>query len=283
MVCIASAAGIAVVVVSPSFADSLLVSTTPASAGMGGAYGAVAADNGAILLNPAGMSAAPRYGAETAYLYNNPYSENRIDVSVVDSVTAAVGVGVGFYTDTYHLSSLKVERDTYALALSMGEPGIFSAGITGRMDQFTKGISGSSGTLGYGVLFSPDLPFLNISLAALNVTKVKGSPEQLPPRLIDVGISMFLQGMLTLAFDAIRDLDIKTAKNVDFHLGGEVVVIHQVALRGGYAWRETTGGNDYSAGLAWKAPRFTLSYTFVGGLGNQYGNTQLVSFTVYPF
>jgi hypothetical protein len=269
--------------VSLSFADSLLVSTTPASTGMGGAYGAVAADNAAILLNPAGISAKSRYGADIGYLYNNPNTENRLDISVVDSVTAAVGAGFGYYMDTYHISSLKIQRNTSALALSMGEPGAFSAGITGRMDQFTKGISGNSGTLGYGIIFSPYLPFLNISLAGLNLTKIQGHPEQLPPRLVDAGISLLLHDVLTLAFDGVRNLDIKTGKNIDYHAGGEIIFVNQIALRGGYAWNETIDSKGYSAGVAWVAPRFTLSYTFAGDVGNNKDNTQLISFTLYPF
>ncbi len=281
---IATLIAIVTAVASPSRADSLLDATTPASAAMGGAYGAVAADNGAILLNPAGMSATRRYGAGAAYLFNNPYSESRIDLSVIDSVTSSLGVGFGYYRDKYHLSSLSVHRDTYALALSMGEPGLFSAGVTGRLDQFSQGLSGSSGTLGYGILFSPDLPFLNISLAALNLTRVKGNRGQLPPRLIDAGISLLLQGTVTVAFDAVKDLDITTNKNIDYHLGGEVMIINQIALRAGYVWHVATKINDVSAGIAWKVQRFSLSYAFIGGSGNgPYGNTQLISFTVYPF
>ncbi len=266
-----------------SYADSLLNSTTPGSAGMGGAYGAVATDNGAILLNPAGISAKARYGADILYLYNNPNTENRLDFTIVDSVTSSLGAGFGYYMDSYKLSSLKIQRNTYALALSLGDPGIFSAGVTGRMDQFTQGLSGDSGTLGYGIILSPDLPFLNISLAGLNLTKIKGHPEQLPPRLVDAGISILLHSVLTLAFDAIKNLDIKTGKNIDYHTGGEVVFINQIAVRGGYAWLETTNTKNYSAGVAWYGPRFTLAYTFVGDVGNDRNNNQLISFTMYPF
>lgn len=266
-----------------SSADSTILYTTPQSAAMGGAFGSIATDNSAIILNPAGMSAQKRYGAHVGYLYTNPDTESRVDFSAVDSYTSQLGVGAEYIKDYYKISSLSVERDTYVTALSMGEPGVFSAGITGRWDQFAHGISGNAESLGYGIIFSPDLPFLNLSVAGLNLTRIKGSREELPPRLIDAGISMFLQGILTISFDAVKNLEISTGKNMDYHAGGEIVLVKQIALRGGYAWMSTVNDKTYSAGFAWDAPRFTLSYTFVGDVMHQSNNVQLVAFTLYPF
>ncbi|MGB9735443.1 MAG: hypothetical protein ACP5JP_04390 [bacterium] len=265
------------------YADSLLLTTTPGSAGMGGAFGSLANDNGAIIINPAGISATKRYGAEVGYLNTNPYTGSRLDLSVVDSVTSPVGAGFGYYRESYNESSLKIQKNVYALALSMGEPGIFSAGITGRLDQFTHGLSGQAETLGYGIIFSPGVPFLNISLAGLNLTRIKGNREQLSPRVIDTGISMLLHGIFTIAFDAVKNLDVDADKSMDYHAGGEIVIAHQVAFRGGYAWETAENTKTYSAGIAWDAPRFTLAYTFVGDVEHQKDNTQLVSFTLYPF
>jgi hypothetical protein len=265
------------------YADSLLLTTTPASAGMGGAFGSIADDNGAIIINPAGISATKRYGAEVGYLNTNPYTGSRIDLSVVDSVTSPAGAGFGYYRDSYKESSLTIEKNVYALALSMGEPGVFSAGITGRLDQFTRGLRGQSETLGYGIIFSPGVSFLNISVAGLNLTRIRGTREQLAPRLVDTGISMLLHGIFTIAFDAVKNLDVDTTHNVDYHAGGEIVIVNQVAFRGGYAWEQAENTKTYSAGIAWKAPRFTLAYSFVGNVENQKENTQLVSFTLYPF
>lgn len=267
----------------PGYSDSLLLATTPASAGMGGAFGSIANDNGAIIINPAGISATKRYGVEIGYLNTNPYTGSRVDLSVVDSVTSPVGAGFAYYRDSYNESALSIRRNIYALALSMGEPGIFSAGITGRLDQFTQGLGGQSETLGYGIIFSPGVPFINVSVAGLNLTRIKGTGEQLAPRLIDTGISMLLHGVFTIAFDAVKNLDVDTTHNIDYHAGGEIVVINQIAFRGGYAWEQAENTKTYSAGIAWKAPRFTLAYSFVGNVENQKENTQLVSFTLYPF
>lgn len=271
----------------PSFADSTLLFTTPASAGMGGAFGAVADDNSAIILNPAGISVNKRYGTDIGYLYGNSGTEHRLDLSVVDSITSPLGVGIAYYRDSYNQllnkSLQKIQRTTYAFAMSMGKPGVLSFGITGRRDHFTQGISGESETLGYGIIFSPGLPFLNLSIAGLNLTRIKGSPEQLPPRLIDAGISLLLHGILTVAFDAVKNLDIKTGKNIDYHAGGQVLLVHQIAVRAGYAWQETMHDKSYAAGIAWYAPRFKLAYTYTGDVGNQEVNRQLISFTLYPF
>ncbi len=266
-----------------SIADSLFLYSTPASAGMGGAFGSIANDNSAIIINPAGISATKRYGAALGYLYTNPYTGSRIESSVVDSTTSQLGAGFGYYRDSYKVSSLSIQRNTYALALSMGEPGIFSAGVTGRMDHFIQGLSGQSETLGYGVIFSPGVSFLNLSIAGLNLTRIRGTREQLPSRLIDAGISMFLHGVLTIAFDAVKNLDVNTTKNIDYHAGGELVLVNQIAFRGGYAWEEAENTKTFSGGIAWKAPRFTIAYTYVGDVQNQKNNTQLVAFTLYPF
>ncbi len=265
-----------------SIADSLFLYSTPASAGMGGAFGSIANDNSAIIINPAGISAKQRYGAEVGYLNTNPYG-SRIESSVVDSVTSQLGAGFGYYRDNYKESSMSINRNTYALALSMGKPGILSAGITGRFDQFTRGLSGQSESLGYGLIFSPGLSFLNLSIAGLNLTRIKGTREQLPPRLIDAGISMLLHGVLTIAFDAVKNLDVDADRSMDYHAGGEIVVVTQIAFRGGYAWENAENTKTYSAGIAWEEPRFTLAYTYVGDVQNRQNNTQLVSFTIYPF
>lgn len=257
--------------------------TTPGSAGMGGAFGSIANDNGAIIINPAGISSTKRYGAGIGYLNTNPYTGSRLDLSVVDSVTSPVGAGFGYYRESYNKSSLKIQQNIYALALSIGEPGIFSAGITGRLDQYTSGLSGQAETIGYGIIFSPGVSFLNLSIAGLNLTRVRGTREQLPPRIVDTGISMLLHDILTISFDTVKNLDVDADKSIDYHAGGEIVIVHQVAFRGGYAWETAEGTKTYSAGIAWQAPRFTLAYTFVGDVEQQKNNTQLVSFTVYPF
>ncbi len=267
-----------------SFADSLYLYATPASAGMGGAFGSIANDNAAIIMNPAGISATKRYGAETGYLYTSPYSGSRLDFSAVDSTTSEVGAGFGYYRDTYQLPSEEyVQRNTYAFALSAGEPGIVSFGMTGRMDLFTRGLSGQAESLGYGLIFSPGVSFLNISIAGLNLTRIRGTREQLPPRLIDAGISMLLHGVFTMAFDAVKNLEVDSKYSVDYHAGGELVIVNQIAFRGGYAWEQAENTKTYSGGIAWKAPRFTLAYTYVGNVENQKDSTQLVSFTLYPF
>ncbi len=266
-----------------SIADSTLLYATPAAAGMGGAFGSIADDNSAIIINPAGMSAKKRYGAHIGYLYTNPDTESRVDFSAVDSHTSQVGVGVAYIRDYYRTPSFGVQRNTYVTAISMGTPGIFSAGINGRMDQFTQGLSGESQTLGYGIIFSPGLSFLNLSIAGLNLTRIKGTREQLPPRLIDAGISLQLQDVLTISFDGVKNLEISTGKNIDYHAGGEIVLVKQIVLRGGYAWMDTQNDKTYSAGIAWDAPRFTIAYTFVGDVIHKQNNVQLVSFTLYPF
>ena len=250
---------------------------------MGGAFGSLANDNAAIIVNPAGISATKRYGAEVGYLYTNPYSGSRLDFSTVDSTTSQVGAGFGYYRDTYKVSSQTVQRNTYALALSMGEPGLLSAGVTGRMDLFSQGLSGQSESLGYGLIFSPGVSFLNLSIAGLNLTRIRGTRQQLSPRLIDTGISMFLHGILTIAFDAVKNLDVNTTNNIDYHAGGELVIVNQIAFRGGYAWENAENTKTFSGGIAWKAPRFTIAYSYVGDVHNQKDNTQLVSFTLYPF
>ncbi len=264
-------------------ADSLLLYTTPASSGLGGAFGAVADDNSAIILNPAGMSNKPTYGASTGYLYDSLSNEQRLDLCVTDSITSPVAVGFGYYRYSYQQGSLGIDKNVYALALSMGKPGIFSGGITGRLDQYTGGLSGNAGTLGYGLIFSPGLPYLNISIAGLNLTKIQGTPQQLPPRLIDAGISLLSNGMLTLAFDAVKNLDVNGPVTMDYHAGGEIDVLQSLALRGGYAWDDVENMKTFSAGIGWYGPRFTIAYTFVGNVRNLNNNTQTASFILYPF
>ncbi len=266
-----------------SYADSLYLYATPASAGMGGAFGSIANDNAAIIVNPAGISATKRYGTETGYLFTNPYSGSRLDFSAVDSTTSEVGAGFGYYHDIYKLASDYVQRNTYAMALSAGEPGVLSVGVTGRMDLLSGALSGQAESLGYGLIFSPGVSFLNLSIAGLNLTRIRGTRDQLPPRLIDTGISMILHGVLTIAFDAVKNLEVASKNSIDYHAGGELVFVQQIALRGGYAWETAENTKTFSGGIAWKAPRFTLAYTYVGDVMNQSNSTQLVSFTLYPF
>ena len=267
----------------PVYSDSLILFPSPKAAAMGDAFGAVANDDSAIIINPAGMNMKTRYGANADYLYNMKQPEHRLDFSILDSVTSPVGVGIGYYMDSYRLSSVDIHRNTYMAALGMGEPGIVSFGMNYRQDIFTSGIKGSSYTLGYGIIFSPDLPFLQLSIAGLNLTRINGTSQFLPPRLIDGGISFLLNGIFTLSFDAVKDLDIRTKNNMDYHAGGEVLIENQIAIRGGYIWQNTANSKNYSLGIGWDIPRFSLDYSFIGDVGSAKNNTQIFGLTIYPF
>ena len=112
--------------------------------GMGHAYRSIAAGNEGIYYNPAAMTAVPRYSPELHYVFNLDRALHEFDLSVVDSLTNAVGIGLG-YTFTNREpedQAVRGHRATAAIAYPI-VPGIFHLGAGFKYLNVEHALSGT--------------------------------------------------------------------------------------------------------------------------------------------
>ena len=223
------------------------------SLAMGGGLRAAPSSEAAVLLNPAGMSLSRAFQLNGLYQYRGSDSANMVNVSIVDSITAAVAAGL-YYSyihttpqQTLDLGNdqtfdLKETRTTHEVGLALSYPmgSAFHLGLTTKYvrqaveqpegtpaEAKSEGVQGL--TLDVGGILQP-LSFLNLAVTGHNLIPVD---SKIYPRLLGMGASFSLGTTFVAAFDTVLNFTSAEKIKPSFHGGGELFLANAYALRGG--------------------------------------------------
>ncbi|MBN2358316.1 MAG: hypothetical protein JXR83_02625 [Deltaproteobacteria bacterium] len=201
--------------------------------GMGEAYRSLASGNEALYYNPAGITAVARYSPELHYQFNLDRALHEVDLSVVDSVTNALGVGIGYTFVNREPGDQAVQghRATLALAYPI-LPGMFNLGAGFKYLNISQALAGnfvSALTADVGVILTPGLG-LSFALVGYNLVPITSNEA---PLSMAAAASWSMEG-LTLAFDWTLDLESLSPPGMGFHGGAEYLLFDMFPLRVGY-------------------------------------------------
>jgi len=247
--------------------------------GMGNAGHGLADDNSALDYNPAAMSSQQRYGVEALYQWLQD-SQSSFRASILDSKTSMVGTGISYVRDQLETNGEKTEtRDNYNIAISFPVTPYAAFGVLLRFLEFQdKYLS----TLGYGVIIKPASDYLTLGATFHDATPINGKNPGLMKR-IATGISSRLGDAITIVADSEKETGSEARDETDYSVGGEISLMQQFKLRGGYMWRNIEGNNYYTLGIGWMAPRVSFDYGFRQNVREAQGQAHCVSLTIYPF
>lgn len=244
---------------------------------MGGAYRAAGAANGAIYINPAGMSRLSLYTLEWAWSRGDlGGDEDTFHVSIVDTKTQPVGVGVG-----YSFVPADTDRHDGRLALSYPLlPATLFGGATARYllldapgednaSAFAVD-AGLAAVLGAG---------FHAGLSMGNAMPDDGTAET---KARQFGGGLAYEGsQLTAAFDAVYDGHADASsrwRRTTWHGGLELMASGQLPIRAGWTWRpaRSAGDHELSLGIGWVNPSGALDLAYRQPVDGSDGRTVVV-------
>jgi hypothetical protein len=148
---------------------------------LGEAYRAIATGNDAIYLNPAGLTAVPRYSPELHYSFDLDAEDHQVDLSVVDSKTSAMAGGIGYTFEGRELTRRTTLQHTATVGLAYQFlPQLLSAGVGVKYVNLSDAIVGN-----YLNALSADVGVLatlpgGLSLAAVGYNLVPINAKDVP-------------------------------------------------------------------------------------------------------
>jgi len=262
--------------------------------GLSEAYRAIANGNDAIYFNPAGLSVLKRYGIEGHYVLALDEDGQQGDISLVDSKTNALAVGIAYTFQGSELTRRTTFGHTATLALAYPIfDQLFSVGAGLKYKNVTDAIAGnylnavsadvgilshipggiSIGAVGYNLVPIRSVESAHVPISAgfalawdlgpASSMIFGGSPSFGPiqtaagvPSSGGFGTMRGPLDGLTLSFDWL--LDFETLQGTQSRLSGglEWLVAELVPVRAGYLWDEQTGDQRVSVGIGVIVPNF---------------------------
>lgn len=271
---------------------------------LGEAYRAIASGNDAIYFNPAGLPQLKRYALEGHYLMNLADESHQGDVSVVDSKTNPLAVGLAYTFEGKELTRRLTLEHTATLAVAYPIfDRVFAAGVGLKYKNVTDAIAGnylnaltadvgilsqipggiSFGAVGYNLIpirsvKSAHVPVsagfaLAWDLGALSALLFGGSPAfgvvQTAggiPRTPGFGDMLGPLAGLTLSGDWLINFETLFGSKSRFSGGIEYLIADLVPLRGGYLYDELSAGQRLSVGSGFILPYFGLDLSYQLGV-----------------
>ncbi|MCB0308864.1 MAG: hypothetical protein KDD48_05785 [Bdellovibrionales bacterium] len=232
----------------------------------GGAYRAIADNNTAILLNPAGLGFFDEKVSLAAdYTRVGRTASNAISISAVDArALPGIPFALSYDRDQPTLSgTAQINLNQISAASAMRLGSMMSAGLTFK-GYFTSTnsplVSGPDGVdLDLGFMLRP-ASFLSFALTAQNV--FNGGHFEEFPLVIGFGSALFLDPHAKLSIDITRDFQTPANGKVNSHFGGELRMAEGIFLRGGFGIDQVRQNNFYAIGIALAGPKINLHFTF---------------------
>ena len=250
-----SAALLTLLLTAPAAAADPVTLTRPLA--MGEAYRAAGSSNGAIYFNPAGISRLTMYSVEWSYL-RLPDVDNTFQMSVVDTKTQAVGVGMGYALVPGDTS----EHDgRLALSYTLARDRIF-VGTAVRylyLDRPEGTENESAMSVDGGLVISLGLG-LHVGGVVHNLVRDEDHPATARRRF---GGGIAYEGPLSIAADVVYDPAEQGEARYAYHTGAEVLVDDQIPVRGGWSFLPAQGDAHF----------VSVGFGFInrtGGLGLAY-------------
>lgn len=245
---------------------------------LGGAYRAIATANDTLFFNPAGMLKGKRASVDTDYNYLSIDREHHVTVSVVDSKTSSLGMGL-YYSGGF--SSLSSNPNTHTIGVSAAIPLInkmFSLGSS-LYYLYDPGLGADK----YRHFFNMDVGFLanlphGVSFAIVldHLLAQKGLEKPLGLSIAAAfSMNKVIRTMpITLSVDwSMNDFKSKKDLKHSVCVGFEYLSIKTFPLRIGFSHDSHTSHNHLSlgSGIIWQHWAIDVLYQqnlHVGGIRN---------------
>jgi len=225
--------------------------------GMGHAYRSISTGNESIYYNPAGITAIPRYSPEFHYAFNPDRALHEFDLSLVDSLTNAVGVGLGYNFSNREPGdeTVRGHRATVAISYPIVH-GMFHLGTSFKYLNIAHALTGTfvnALTADAGLMLTPGLG-LSFAVVGYNVIPITTSEA---PLSMAVAASWGISG-LTLAFDWVLDFESSWPPAMAYHAGAEYFLLDMFPLRIGYENDQVHDESAISFGLGFQMGWFGI-------------------------
>jgi hypothetical protein len=286
---------------------------------LGESYRAIATGNDAIYFNPAGLPTLRRYSFEGHYVMDLVDESHQADVSVVDSKTNALAVGLAY---TFQGSEL-TRRATLAHTATLGIaypifPQLFSAGVGMKYKNVSDPIAGNylnaisadvgllthiPGGLSFGAVGYNLLPFRSVESAHVPLSAGFAGALDLGPLSAlffgaspAVGALMNVAGIpepapmgvprgpldgMTLSCDWLVNFETLQGSQSQVSAGFEWLLGEAVPVRAGWWWDEATKEQRVSGGLGVVVPFFAFDVSLQQSLSRQ--ERRILSFALKGF
>ena len=288
---------------------------------LGESYRAIATGNDALYFNPAGLTLLKRYSVEGQYLLSLADERHVGDISVVDSKTNALAVGLAY---TF-LGAELTKRQTigHTATLGMAYPifdKLLSVGVGLKYKSVTDAIAGnylnavtadvgaisqipggiSLAAVGYNLVpirtgASSYVPVSAGFAAALDLGPLSGlifggspgfGPVQTAAGIPSSGGYGTMRGPLdglTLSFDWLLNFETLQGTKSRLSTGVEWLIGELVPVRAGYLWNEATDDHRVSVGMGVVVPSFGLDVAYQQNVDPTKLDERLLSFALKGF
>lgn len=286
---------------------------------MGESYRATATGNDALYFNPAGLPTLKRYALEGQYLLSLSDENHQGDISVVDSKTSAVAVGIAYTFQGSELTRRTTigHTATFGIAYPVFDR-IFTIGAGLKYKNVSDAIAGNflnALTADVGILsrIPGGLSLAAVGYNLIPLTTVQSSYVPISAGFaaaLDLGpLSAILFGgganfgavqtaagipsqntgelsgplnNLSLSFDWLINFQTLEGTKSRLSTGVEYLVAELIPLRAGYLYDELTGDHRVSGGIGVVVPYFALDVAYSQSLIDQF-ERRSISFALKGF
>lgn len=229
---------------------------------MGGARVALATDNDAITLNPAGIAAGRMYSVEVGYADDLRDSERLLSASVVDSQTSELAAGFGYHNfkrrpEWAAAGKQRLRGQRFDLALAGATAQQLAFGVSGRYVIVQRQDEAGNNadkfklfTADAGLVYRPS-PHVAVGVSGTNLVPSK-RPELRPEVAGGVGFQIV---------GAEVEFDLRYAartEKLSYALGLSYAAQRMVAVRLGIRYEDATGAWIGGAGIGFMSEVATL-------------------------
>ena len=223
---------------------------------MGGAYESLGYGAEVISGNPAALTLYKRYQIEANGGWDIPSGYATGGVSLADSASNALGMGISYNFVTYGAFERRwAHLTTVAFALPIAD--WLHLGVSGRHQVITGATNTNSITLTAGIIIKP-FQWLSMGFSGHNLIPNYNSDIT---RYFVASISSQIAGQLSPVFDLRMDFN-QAIPRLAYHAGLEWLIAMRFPLRVGYQ-HDNIGNHQYlSGGVGWfvEGSGFDLSY-----------------------
>ena len=208
---------------------------------MGGAYTAAGAGNGAIYSNPAGIARYRVYSVEASYLRLD--EDNTLHLSVVDTKTQPIGVGIGY-------ALTPGDTDTHDGRLSLAYPAVpnrLFAGI-GLHYVFGDAPDGEGNAQAFAIDTGATIHLGAGVLVGGMIRNLSKDPAHADTASRGYSFGLGWEGPVTLAFDLDLDPSEEGPARFGYHSGMELPLGTEMQLRAGWNNDRSEPSHHYISG-----------------------------------
>lgn len=265
---------------------------------LAGAYRAIALGNDAIAYNPAGIARHRRYELNIDYRYGFSINEHQPGVSIVDSTTGPLAVGLSYDLGVY-ASENPLQLSQLAQITFAGAPvsELVYIGATGKyiaLPMFEGAQSASRLTFDVGVLIQTPVGF-TLAGVAYNLVPTKTARVPMDVAVaaaVDFGRLIGIEhnntkalgamGGFTLAFDwLMSNLMDKQHQEQTLMAAAEVFLFEAWPLRAGYRWDKTPNTSTLAFGTGFVIPELAIDLLYEQGITRPKERQVGISIKVY--